>query len=184
MRRTQLVVALLACATWLGADHFPAELLAADPPDHELAGIRVSPASGADLASAIKALGPPMDYHEPHAKAGPVRGGEAEYLWRRDGSEIKVGTMWHFDEQGRRVEAVVSCSLSGSKSSKPLCSARGVCLGDGVKTVEEKYGQKFQRHTTAERDSIHYQFRDGTDLSFEATNGGTVTGMSLVAAVE
>jgi hypothetical protein len=184
MRRTSLVVALLAYAAWLGADHFPEDLLAPDPPDRQLAGIGVKANPEADLASAIKVFGPPMDYHEPHSETGPVRGGEAEYLWRRDGAEIKIGTMWHFDEQGRRVETVVACALSGSKSSLPLCSVRGVCLGDSLKIVQARYGPKFLRDTTAERDVIHYQFRDGTNLSFEANKSGAVTSIALIAAVE
>jgi hypothetical protein len=184
MRRVSLVFAGLAFATWLGADHFPENLLTADPPDRELAGIGVEADPRADLAAAIRAFGPPMDYHEPHSEIGPVRGGEAEYLWRRDWVEIKAYTAWHFDEQGRRVEIVVTLVLSGSKSSPPLCSARGVCLGDSLKVVKEKYGSRFLKDRLAESDSVRYQFRDGTDLSFEATKSGAVTSISLSAAVE
>ncbi len=107
-----------------------------------------------------------MDYREPHFETGPVRGGEAEYLWRRDGVEIKIHTAWHFDEQGRRVETVVNFILSGSKSSLPLCSARGVCLGDSLQVVEEKYGSKFLKDGLPENNLVRYQFRDGTDLAF------------------
>jgi hypothetical protein len=180
------VVGLMIIGRSLTADHFPEHLIASGPADHALASVPVAAEAGAaDLSVVVRAFGPPMDYHDPHSDVAPVRGGEASYLWRRGrGVEINVNTMWHFDDQGRRVETVVACSISGSRSEIPFCSARGVCLGDSRKAVEEKYGRKYLQDQLPDHDAVRYQFRDGTVLEFDMTKEGVVTRIALVASAE
>ena len=186
-RIQRLVVAavLVFAARVAWADHCPEDRTASAAPETSLAGVDVIRDKVPDV---LARLGKPTSHKEGREADYPVGSGWADYEWKYSRATVSMSTEFYTSDTGARVEAVELIQMSGTSSRAPLCTGKGLRLGDEVKRVLALYGTTYVEGTVngpeLGKRTMTYCFSDETELSIGLTADSHVVAMWLHAPVE